>query len=213
MKHSLLWVPRFYFSWGPAWLLLIMVFLPTFPLLHLSIRPGDPIGFLAHNICWMIAKLRIQALLSPRNSFSLYLSPLGMKLKLFFRNLFNQMESKTSLGPQISLWASSLYLGGCIFHFQGLYLPTAKAPFFQFCPWFISGHHLIAMHWKVKHVLYILIFRAFHRILWQCSQICWELRVFSLVGCTGGRREGIYQGPILLLPQCRVDDFSHGHHA
>lgn len=50
-------------------------------------------------------------LLSPSNSFSLYLSPLGMKLKLFFRNLFNQMESKASLGPQISLWASSLYLG------------------------------------------------------------------------------------------------------
>lgn len=163
-----------------------MAFLSTLPLPHLSTRAGDQVDCLAHNICWMIVKLGIQALLSPSNSFSLYLFPLGMKLKWFFRNLFNQIESKASLGPQISLWAS-LYLGGAFFTSKGFIYWPPKLPSFS-CPWFMSGHHLIAMHWMVKYVLWILILRTFHRILWQCSQSCWGLGSSVLWGVweTGG---------------------------
>lgn len=163
-----------------------MAFLLTSPLPHLSTRAGDQGGCLAHNICWMIAKLGIQALLSPSNPFHLYLSSLGMKLKLFFRNLFNQMESKASLGPQISLWASSLYLGGAFFISKGFIYWLPKLPSFSSVFGLCQGTILsLAMHWKVKCVLHILILRNFHRILWECSQSCWGLRSSVWFGARG----------------------------
>lgn len=54
-----------------------------------------------------------------------------MKLKLFFRNLFNQTESKASLGPQISLWAFSLYLGGAFFICKDFIYQLPKLPSFS----------------------------------------------------------------------------------
>lgn len=63
-----------------------------------------------------------------------------MKLKLFFSNLFNQMESKASARPQISLWFSSLYLGVVSFISKGVIYQLPTLPSLLFCPLFMAGH-------------------------------------------------------------------------
>lgn len=141
MKQFLLLVPQFYFSWGPIWLLLLIAFLtPPSPT-----RAGDQVGCLAQ---YLLNDCKVRnpgtSLLQKLFRF-VCLSP-GTKLRRFFSNLLNQMESKSSLRSQISVRSFSMYSGVVFFYFQGFYLPAAKAFFFLVLSLLNGWAHLIVTH-------------------------------------------------------------------